>query len=78
MNQSLKILLEGEGFRQVSNNSCEFRKIHEQSEARKYAFRVWLHKSGGQAEVSLSGNRVARLELWRSMDELSAFFKDFQ
>ena len=78
MNQALKILLEGEGFRQVRSGSCEFTKVHEQSEARTYLFRVWLHKHGGQAEVSFNGARVSRIESWKSIDDLKDFFEEFQ
>jgi hypothetical protein len=80
MNQAFKILLEGDGFRQMRPNSCEFAKRHEQSDAKAYVFRVWLHRNGGQAEVCNDdgGRRVARTESWRSMENLKDFFKDYQ
>lgn len=80
MNQGLRILLEGEGFRLMRPQSCEFAKTYSQSEATAYLFRVWLHRNGGQAEVCAdgTGRRIARLPLWRSMDELIEFFKAFQ
>lgn len=79
MNQGLRILLEGEGFRQMRPNSCEFAKRHEQSEAMAYVFRVWLHRAGGQAEVCKDddGRRIAREPSWRTMDELKEFFKPY-
>ena len=80
MNQGLKILLEGEGFRQVRPQSCEFAKRHEQSDAKAYVFRVWLHRAGGQAEVCNDddGSRVAREPSWRTIEDLQKFFKEFQ
>lgn len=78
MNSALKILLQGEGFRQVKT-SCEFTRIYEQSERKAYWFRVWLHRDGGQAEVceADTGRKIARMELWRSMEDLQEFFKEF-
>jgi len=66
MNQGLKILLEGQGFRHVNPKSCEFTRKHESSEIRVYLFRVWLHRNGGQAEVLDfgTGKRLARMPLW--------------
>jgi len=82
MNQGLKRLLEGEGFRRVGK-SCEFILRHDASEIKSYLFRVWLHRHGGQAEVMEVKSeqiikRLARMEQWYSMDDLKEFFKDFQ
>jgi hypothetical protein len=80
MNSAMNILLEGQGFRQMRPNSCEFAKRHESSETNVYLFRVWLHRNGGQAEVCHddTGRKVARTESWCSMDDLKEFFKEFQ
>ena len=73
-------MLEGEGFRQVRPQSCEFARRHEQSDKTVYVFRVWLHRNGGQAEVCRddTGRKVARTESWLGMDDLKEFFKEFQ
>lgn len=80
MNQGLKILLEGDGFRQFHAKSNKFVRRVESSEVLAFRHHVWLHKNGGQAEAynDKSGERLGRLELWRSMDDLKTFFKEFQ
>ena len=77
MNHGLRILLEGEGFRQVGT-SCEFNLRHEVSELKSYLFRVWLHRHGGQAEVCQGMKRIARMEQWNSLDDLKEFLKEFR
>lgn len=76
MNQSLKILLEGRGFRQRNPQSCEFWKVYAPFQVGKnYVFRVWLHRNGGQAEIAVDdcGRRIARNESWCSIEELDSW-----
>jgi hypothetical protein len=71
MNAKFKAWLLSHGFLQ-SGKSCLFVRLLPSTSR---AAAVWLHKHGGQAEIrSLPGKKLARLESWKSIEELQEFF----
>lgn len=69
MNPAFKAWLLINGWSHPVRTSCRFLKA-----STGHILVVFLHQSGGQAEIWKGSARVARLESWKDTDSLESFF----